>query len=137
VDFQHFHARIEIVGSQMRISHGHLQCLVAKPHLDTANINAAANKAGSAGVTQNMRYDLIVGAQTDFHLGVIPDLTKPDLIEHRKRPFEPLMRNLRRLSRTAGEGDCSASIGFGEPEGDAMVLQIIPRQSNGFAKTAA
>ncbi len=43
-NFQHLYAAIQIIGCKMGITLCHLQCLVTKPHLHTANINTAANQ---------------------------------------------------------------------------------------------
>ena len=90
------------MSGKVRIPHRHLQRLVAKPHLHTPYIYAAANEARSTCMAQNMRNDLIVGAETYFDFRIIPYLTEAHLIEHGEGAFQPLMRNLCRLSCTFG-----------------------------------
>jgi hypothetical protein len=43
--FKHCNAGIEIIRREMCITHGHLQRLVAKPHLHTPDIDATAHQS--------------------------------------------------------------------------------------------
>ena len=43
-------ARIEIIGGQVRLGHGHGQRLVTEPHLHAAYVDAALDQPRSAGV---------------------------------------------------------------------------------------
>lgn len=45
VPFQHHNATVKVVGRKMCVAHRHRQCLVAEPHLDAANVDAALHKA--------------------------------------------------------------------------------------------
>src|SRR5690606_6902139 len=120
----------------MRITHGHLQGLMAQPHLNATDIDPAPDQTGGTGMTQNMRNDLIVGAESNFHLCFIPDLAEPDLIEHREGTFELLMRDMCCFSCTPGEGDSATTIRLGEPECNPLILHIVPGDADCFTETA-
>lgn len=88
-------------------------------------------------MSQNVRNDLIIRTKTNFHLCVIPDLAKPDLIEHGEGAFELLVRDMRCLSGATGEGDGAAAIRFGEPERNPLILNIVPGNADCFSEAAA
>src|SRR5690606_1413612 len=121
----------------MRITHGHLQGLVTQPHLNPTNIDATADQTRRAGMTQNMRDDLIVRAKPHFHLCFIPYLAKPNLVEHREGALQLRMRNTCCFAGTASERNSPAAIRFGEPECNPLILNIVPGNADCFPETAA
>ncbi|ESX15149.1 hypothetical protein X767_28655 [Mesorhizobium sp. LSJC264A00] len=73
----------------MRIAHGHRKRLVAEPHLYAPDIDAALDQTRRAGVAQDVRHHLVVGAETDFGLGIVPDGAKLCLAEFGERTLGP------------------------------------------------
>jgi len=49
--FEHGHAHIQIVRSQMGIAHGHRKRLMAEPHLNPSEVDAAPHEPGGAGMS--------------------------------------------------------------------------------------
>ena len=87
--FQHDDAAVEIVGGQMRVAHGHRKRLVAEPHLHAPDVDAALDKTRRAGVAQDVRHHLVVGAEADFGFRIVPDGAKLRLAEFGERTLGP------------------------------------------------
>ncbi len=84
--------------------------------------------------------DLIVGADEALGLGVVPDSTELCLAELGERAFGPAAfgwRQLDHLLDALGHRNGAAAAGFGDPERDAMFLDVVPDQPECFAKTAS
>jgi len=58
---------------------------MAEPHLHAPDVDAALDKARSAGVAQYMWHHLLVGAEADLGLGFVPDGTTSVLMRIRMR----------------------------------------------------
>ena len=86
---QHNDAAIEIIGGQMRVTHGHRQGLVAEPHLHAPDVDAALDQTRRAGVPQDMRHHLLVGAKADLGFRIVPDGAELRLAELGERTFGP------------------------------------------------
>ncbi len=59
----------------MRVAHGHRQRLMAEPHLHAPYVDAALDKTRGAGMTQDVRNDLVVSGESDFGFRLVPDGT--------------------------------------------------------------
>lgn len=113
---------------------------MAEPHLHTPDVDAALDKTRGAGVAQYVRHDLFVGAKTDLGLRIVPDGAKLRLAELGERTFGPTAfgdRQLDHLLGPGGEWNGAAAAGFGDPEADAMLLDIIPDQAQRLAEATA
>ncbi|ESY63449.1 hypothetical protein X742_29335 [Mesorhizobium sp. LNHC232B00] len=100
----------------------------------------ALDKSRGAGVTQDVRHDLVVGAKSDLGFRLVPDGTEPCLAELGEWAFRPTAfgrRQLDHLLDPLSHRDGAAAAGFGDPEGDAMLLDVVPDQPQRLAETAA
>ncbi len=85
--------------------------------------------------------DLFVGAETDFRFRLVPDRAILRLSELGERAFRsPPFRVWRQLDHfldAFGHRNGAAAAGLGDPEGDAVLLNVVPDQADRLAETTA
>lgn len=62
---------------------------MAEPHLHTPDVDAALDKSRGAGVTPDVRHDLVIGAKSDLGFRLVPDGTELCLAELGEWAFRP------------------------------------------------
>lgn len=130
---QHRNAHVEIVGGQVGVAHGHLQGLVAQPHLHAANVDPALNQTGSAGMAQAVRHQLHIGRKADLRPCLMPDLPEFRLLDAREGAYALAVAACDGRAGAFSERDGAAPARLGEPEGDAAFVNVAPAQADRLA----
>lgn len=134
--FQNVNARVKIAGRQMRIAHGHLQRLVAEPHLHAPHVDATLDEARSAGMAQNMRHNLCVVPKPHLGLGLVPHGAKLCGADHGEGTGMTIALNLHHILRALGQRHRAAAGRFGDPETRTSAQNIVPGKTQRFAEAA-